>query len=207
VEPPSRITGSRAIGTPFLCDQCSFYPTRRLSLMACRDRSLPECVEPFYVLLDELGRSLESATLWARMGEGNKAHRILEKLMLQSTSPDMLSDAYSQVDGHLWVPAAIAEMLLQSQNDDIVLLPALHDAWLGGSVRGMKARQAVTADFSSKSDSLRSVVVHAKLPVKIRLRYRNLSREVQCMANSIQGFDVQFREKQQAPDAGALPGL
>jgi hypothetical protein len=122
VEPPSRITGSRAIGTPFLCDQCSFYPTRRLSLMACRDRSLPECVEPFYVLLDELGQSLESATLWARMGEGNKAHRILEKLMLQSTSPDMLSDAYSQVDGHLWVPAAIAEMLLQSQNDDIVLL-------------------------------------------------------------------------------------
>lgn len=135
------------------------------------------------------------AALWARLGDGNRAHRILEKLLVQSTSPDMLNDSYDQVDGHLGGPAAIAEMLLQSQEGDIVLLPALPDAWPGGSVRGMKARGAVTVDFSWKNGTLLSVVVHAKFAGEIRLRYRETSAAILCEANSVHFLDGQLREK------------
>jgi alpha-L-fucosidase 2 len=129
------------------------------------------------------------AALWARLGDGNRAHRILEKLLVQSTSPDMLNDSYDQVDGHLGGPAAIAEMLLQSQEGDIVLLPALPDAWPGGSVRGMKARSALTVEFSWKNGTLLSVVVHAKFAGEIRLRYRETSAAILCEADSVHLLD------------------
>lgn len=137
------------------------------------------------------------AALWARLGEGNHALRILTKLISQSTSPDMLNDAYDQIDGHLGGPAAIAEMLLQSQNGEIVLLPALPDAWRGGAVRGMKARGAVSVDFSWKDGSLVSAVIRATLSGKIRVRYKNLSAEILCTPNSVHALalDSELRKK------------
>jgi alpha-L-fucosidase 2 len=129
------------------------------------------------------------AACWARLGEGNNAHRILAKLISQSTSPDMLNDAYDQVDGHLGGPAAIAEMLLQSQNGYIHLLPALPDAWLAGSIRGIQARGAVTVDLAWQNGSLTSAVIHAKLPGKIQLRYKKLTVEVSCSADSVHFFN------------------
>ena len=136
------------------------------------------------------------AALWARLGEGDHALRILTKLLSQSTSPDMLNDAYDQVDGHLGGPAAIAEMLLQSQNGEIIFLPALPDAWRSGAVRGMKARGAVTVDFSWKNGSLVSAVVHAKLSGRVRLRYKNISAEILCTPNSIHSVDSELRKKE-----------
>jgi alpha-L-fucosidase 2 len=136
------------------------------------------------------------AALWARLGEGDHALRILAKLISQSTSPDMLNDAYDQVDGHLGGPAAIAEMLLQSQNGEIVLLPALPSAWRGGTVRGMRARGAVTLDFAWKDGSLLSAVVHAKLSGKIRLRYKNLSAEILCTPDSVHSLDNELRRQE-----------
>jgi alpha-L-fucosidase 2 len=129
------------------------------------------------------------AACWARLGEGNNAHRILAKLISQSTSPDMLNDAYDQVDGHLGGPAAIAEMLLQSQNGDIHLLPALPDAWLAGSIRGIQARGAMTVDLAWQNGSLTSAVIHARLPGKIKLRYKKLTAEVSCSADSVHSFN------------------
>jgi alpha-L-fucosidase 2 len=108
----------------------------------------------------------------------------------------MVNDLYDQIDGHLGGPAAIAEMLLQSQNGEIVLLPALPDAWRGGAVRGMKARGAVTVDFSWKDGSLVSAVVHAKVPGKIRLRYKNLSAEILCTPDSVHSLDNKLRKKE-----------
>ena len=133
------------------------------------------------------------AACWARLGNGDAAHRILAKLISQSTSPDMLNDAYDQVDGHLGGPAAMAEMLLQSQNGYIRLLPALPEAWATGSVRGMRARGAITVDLDWRNGSLTSAVVHAKVPGNIQLRYRNFSANVTCGADSIHTFNGQLQ--------------
>jgi alpha-L-fucosidase 2 len=101
------------------------------------------------------------AALWARLGNGDEAARLLANLVTQATSPSMLNDGYNQVDGHLAGPAAIAEMLLQSHTDELVLLPALPASWATGHVRGLRARGGATVDIAWSSSRLQSVTLRA----------------------------------------------
>jgi alpha-L-fucosidase 2 len=101
------------------------------------------------------------AALWARLGNGDEAARLLANLVTQATSPSMLNDGWNQVDGHLAGPAAIAEMLLQSHTDEIVLLPALPATWPSGQVRGLRARGGATVGLLWRRSRLVSVSVSA----------------------------------------------
>ena len=120
------------------------------------------------------------AALWARLGDGNHANRILCKLISESSSPDMLNDSFDQVDGHLGGPAAIAEMLLQSHTGEIVLLPALPEAWSSGHVRGLCARGGAVLEFRWTKGNLDSVVITAKAAGKLKVHYREKTTELVC---------------------------
>lgn len=112
--------------------------------------------------------------LWARLGDGNRAHHILRFLIgPKRTYPNMF-DAHPpfQIDGNFGGAAAIAEMLLASDGDTIRLLPALPDAWPDGEVRGLRARGAYTVDLSWRGGKLRDATITCAIANRCAVVYR-----------------------------------
>ena len=76
-----------------------------------------------------------------------------------------------QIDGNLGVTAGIAEMLLQSHQGYIDLLPALPEEWQTGSVKGLCTRGAFEVDINWSNATLREVILYSKKGGSITLRH------------------------------------
>jgi alpha-L-fucosidase 2 len=118
--------------------------------------------------------------LWAHLQDGNHAYQILKFLLSpERTYPDMF-DAHPpfQIDGNFGGAAGIIEMLLQSDEDNIYLLPALPDDWPTGSVEGIRARGGFEVNLCWKNGEMTSAEIVALRERTMTIHYRGGSRTV-----------------------------
>ncbi len=108
---------------------------------------------------------------WARLRDGDRAHKLLAGLLRDSTLPN-LWDTHPpfQIDGNYGATAGMIEMLLQSQNDVIDILPALPKSWARGSVQGIRARGDVTVGITWDTCGLAELALDTGRAATLTLR-------------------------------------
>lgn len=130
----------------------------------------PELVEACKSVLEQRGdggtgfsRGWKMA-LWARLYNGERAHKIFKGYIKEQAYPQLFAKCYTplQVDGTFGVTAGITEMLMQSHEGVIDLLPALPESWSNGRFEGVCARGAFELDMQWKDGKIARIDILSK---------------------------------------------
>lgn len=123
---------------------------------------------------------------YAKLWDGETAYAHFEKLLEKSTLPNLLDNHPPfQIDGNFGATAAIAEMLVQSTLERIVLLPALPSVWEEGYVKGLCVKGGGEIDLAWKGGKLRECVLRAKTKMQTKIVYGGQETEIKLEAGEI----------------------
>jgi alpha-L-fucosidase 2 len=142
----------------------------------------PSLVDPVKQVLEQRGDGgtgfsrAWKMSLWARLYDGDRAYKIFKGYIAEQCYDQLFAKCYTplQVDGSLGVTAGITEMLIQSHEGIIDLLPALPGEWSYGSFNGVCARGAFELRFSWEDRKLLPVEILSKAGVYCRIKAGNL---------------------------------
>ena len=112
--------------------------------------------------------------LRARLYDGEKSLEQFRALLTRSSLPNLFSlcGRALQVDGNLGATAAIAELLLQSHQDVLHLLPALPAEWQEGSVQGLRARGGFEVDVTWAKGRATRAAIRAHVSRRCRVQVK-----------------------------------
>lgn len=117
--------------------------------------------------------------MYARLWRGQQVYENLLRLFQDSTLPNLLDNHPPfQIDGNFGAAAAIAETLLQSNEERTILLPALPPQWKTGEVKGLCGVGGVVYDLSWKEGSLTTAILHANFDTALLLRYGTVQKRL-----------------------------
>lgn len=117
--------------------------------------------------------------LWARLGDGNRAHKLLAEQLKSSTLPNLwCSYPPFQIDGNFGATSGMAEMLLQSHAAYLVPLAALPDAWSSGSVSGLMARGHFEVSMRWADKKLLQMTILSRSGGELRVSYPDIEKSV-----------------------------
>ncbi|MDN3548444.1 glycoside hydrolase family 95 protein [Mucilaginibacter aquaedulcis] len=143
--------------------------------------------------------------IWARMRQGDHAYMMFTKLLSPADVNSgkekggvyhNLFDAHPpfQIDGNFGGAAGLSEMLLQSQGDDIELLPALPSALPQGNIKGICARGGFELNFNWEKGALQGVQVLSKTGGVCRLRYHDKTISINTQKGKTYQFNSELKQ-------------
>jgi alpha-L-fucosidase 2 len=144
------------------------------------EKKTPELVEAYKKVLNERGdgamgfsRAWKMA-LWARLNDGERANKIYKGYLKDQNCKSMfaLCGKSPQVDGTFGTTAAITEMLMQSHDGAIRLLPALPEEWNEGHFKGVKARRGFELDYTWKNKTISSLNIKSTAGETCKIEYK-----------------------------------
>ncbi len=141
--------------------------------------------------------------MWARLQDGDHAYRLLRQALTPVPATGgrgtggaggvypNLFDAHPpfQIDGNFGATSGITEMLLQSHDGEIHLLPALPGAWPAGRVAGLRARGGIEVDISWNEGRLAMVTLRARAATRCQVRHGERLVTVQLRARRAMRLD------------------
>jgi alpha-L-fucosidase 2 len=150
------------------------YPSDQINV-----RDTPELAQAARVTLNRRGdESTGWATawrlaLWTRLGDGERAYKILQGLLGPARTYPNMFDAHPpfQIDGNFGGAAAILDMIVQSWGGEIHLLAALPKAWPEGRLHGVRAHGGVELDVDWRDGRLTRLQLRGPAGARLALRY------------------------------------